>query len=951
MPNEDFRIKTGVDVDDGGVGQLQSIAEELEKTAKALQKINNVKFNGDIFSGLTNAGKNIQSVTKEIDKLQKSAKNVDKPISNIGKGTQKVGKDLSSSIPSEYSLLDLASVETIKSSMESIATSAQNLKETLGSEVTSGLMTQINEMLAKKDELQNLADILKSNREEINKAGKATGKITGVPKDTTSKYISDKYKRLSEIEPEYQRLSSPLIENTEEENNRLKVLQQERSTIMSELNSQMSEIRKASSDSEIGKARTSYLNTKNNIASNFNGDVINDAYTKLAVAKDVSFDGSDQVVASLTANINALTDAFNNGEISAEKYASSTQELFNGFNNTIAQIEPGNIEKATSAMENYLNNQVKVNESIKGNFARTEKENTVTMTGEFEAETGQLRKLQIQADLTTGEIKKVSEAISQVKKTSSTSTKTPKYTTDESYTGDLNYLMNTEAESQIINRYINDTRRWQSAIDERKEIEARANAKSAQNSTEQNAENKYEDTKSSVAKNLNKYDEQIHQAYTDLSALQQAKSGIQGLDKIFESGEREITKWASAVANGKMSIETFVNKVSGLKTSISSIGKVIDPDSITDAKGELETYLREITQIEDITFSGFTSKNGIATLKGTFKDSAGEAQTLTVQLNTLNGQIKNLGTSVKPAETGLSKFFSGWKEKMVNLAQYLTSFRAMNQIWTTFKQGLEIVKEFDTALTEMRKVSDEPISKLKEFQKESFDMAKSVGTTALQIQNSTADFMRLGEGMEDAAQSSVNANRLKNVSEFDNIDDATSALISMKAAYKDLSEESIIDKLNNIGNNYAVSTDELATGLQKSGAALSLMGNNIDESVALLSTANTQIQDISSVAAGVKTISLRIAGTEEAKKELEELGEDTSDYVVATKAKKQQIVKDYTAVASNGGKGVNILDSNGNLKNMFEIMKEIGSVYKEIQEEDKKFGTNRATALIEELAG
>lgn len=44
----------------------------------------------------------------------------------------------------------------------------------------------------------------------------------------------------------------------------------------------------------------------------------------------------------------------------------------------------------------------------------------------------------------------------------------------------------------------------------------------------------------------------------------------------------------------------------------------------------------------------------------------------------------------------------------------------------------------------MRKVSDEPISKLKEFQKESFDMAKSVGTTALQIQNSTADFQRLG---------------------------------------------------------------------------------------------------------------------------------------------------------------------------------------------------------------
>ena len=61
MPNEDFSIKTGIEVDDSKVSQLKSIADELEKTAKALQKINNVKFNGDIFSGLTNAGKNIQN--------------------------------------------------------------------------------------------------------------------------------------------------------------------------------------------------------------------------------------------------------------------------------------------------------------------------------------------------------------------------------------------------------------------------------------------------------------------------------------------------------------------------------------------------------------------------------------------------------------------------------------------------------------------------------------------------------------------------------------------------------------------------------------------------------------------------------------------------------------------------------------------------------------------------
>ena len=952
MPNEDFRIKTGVDVDDGGVSQLQSIAEELEKTAKALQKINNVKFNGDIFSGLTNAGKNIQNVTKEIDKLQKSAKNVDKPISNIGnlfeksfitknkrdatsqlresykerlalqksvestkdkssvwyskeyleadyrylqsikeaasKGINKstfdkyasnsfykydasdieddlkeaslalqdyystideikkenkidfIPKDIESSIASivrsksnlrnnldndpdywkdnikfwkddikfnidnlkldgkltppeidtnniteakqeientkkdlstissgEFSLLDVASIDAIKNSMESIVTSAQNLRETLGSEVTSGLMTQIDAMLAKKDELQNLANILQSNKEDLNKAAKATGSNKNKNAVPTDVYNAN-----------YKKWQSEGIKSIENEYSGSTVIGAKISQTESGLVKLSASIRTAEGEwkkynatvSETGElVHPSVQNMENSASAEKAFQNIKAG--KLDPKDFLNFDEAEayaQKLNQLFEEAYGKTDEYT-ARVSSEGNAVISKTLPSGEEVTVMQARLDDVRQIMSEYEQVAGDAVKVKELVEKNVSS------------------------ISAKVSPSNKKSTNNT------SSSTSTKTPKYTTDKSYTGDLNYLMNTEAESQVISRYIRDTRRWQSAIDEREKIKARVNSQSAQNTAEQNAENKYEGTKSSVAKNLDRYDEQIKKAYDDLSALQQAKSGIQGLDKIFESGEKDITKWASAVANGKMSIETFVNKVSGLKTSIGSIGKVIDPDSITDAKSELETYLREVTKIEDIDFSGFTSKNGIATLKGTFKDSAGEAQTLTVQLNTLNGQIKNLGTSVKPAETGLSKFFSGWKEKMVNLAQYLTSFRAMDQVWTTFKQGLEIVKEFDTALTEMRKVSDEPISRLKDFQKESFDMAKSVGTTALQIQNSTADFMRLGEGMDEAKQSSVNANILKNVSEFDNIEDATSALISMKAAYSDLSESTLIDKLNAVG--------------------------------------------------------------------------------------------------------------------------------------------------------
>lgn len=211
--------------------------------------------------------------------------------------------------------------------------------------------------------------------------------------------------------------------------------------------------------------------------------------------------------------------------------------------------------------------------------------------------------------------------------------------------------------------------------------------------------------------------------------------------------------------------------------------------------------------------------------------------------------------------------------------------------------------------------------------------------------------MRLGEALDDAAESARVANVLLNVSEFDNIEDATKSLVSMGQAYKDLDKMSIVDKLNEVGNNYSISTDELAGALQRSAATLSLMGNTIDEAAALVTTANSVIQDADSVSAGLRTISLRLVGTEEAEEELSAMNEEIDAFVAATNSKKQQIIKDYTAVASNNYKGFDILDDNGNYKNTYEILLGIAKVYKEIQEQDKKLGTNHAVALVEELAG
>lgn len=757
MPNEDFSIKTGIEVDDSGVSQLKSITDELEKTAKALQKINNVKFNGNIFSGLTNAGKNIQNVTKEIDKLQKSANGAGKPLTNIGKGAESIVSGNSK----QFTLLDLASIDTIKSSMNEIATSAQNLKETLGSEVTSGLMTQINEMLAKKDELQNLANILKNNKEDLGKAAKATGSNKNKNAVPTDVYEDNSLLWLNSGKEKLEKMYGGKAIGTS-------ISQAENGVV------------KLTTSLKTAEGQWLKLSAKIDDS----GNILSPKYTDVTDTKQIDkFEKSLTAVAS-GEKIELTLDEMRSKETEVRsilKEVYGDAEKFDTQVNTLGQVS---ISKAFPDGDEISNLNVQY-------------ENVDEIIEKYKTSVNKVK--DIQEMLSSASIKTSNINKKSTNNTSPTSTKTPKYVTDQSYVGDYKALSDNAAFTQVLETFRRDTTEAQNAINERNAIMGRVNKQTPQNSAETNAKQKYDDVSKSVTDNINKYQSRIKSAYDAFDKLKVDKGGIAGIGDVFKSSEEQINKWATAVAKGKMGIDEFEKKVNGLNGSVGSIGKIIDPSSITDTKGELESYLKELTNVQDITFSGFTEKNGIVSLKGTFKDSAGEAQTLSVQLNTLNGQIKNLGTSVKPVESGISKFFSGWKEKMVNLAQYLTSFQAMNQVWNTFKQGLEVVKEFDTALTEMRKVSDEPISKLKEFQKESFDMAKSVGTTALQIQNSTADFMRLGQGLEEAKQSSINANRLLNVSEFDDINEATSALISMKAAYSDLSQERIIDSLNAVG--------------------------------------------------------------------------------------------------------------------------------------------------------
>lgn len=250
---------------------------------------------------------------------------------------------------------------------------------------------------------------------------------------------------------------------------------------------------------------------------------------------------------------------------------------------------------------------------------------------------------------------------------------------------------------------------------------------------------------------------QNHPELINETEINNLKNMRQELDKAATS-LKGIDKGSTAISRDKM-----INKISDYMKKNSAMSK--------EFKSELEGLIQKL------------------------KTLGAEADTTRVA-----DEFFKITQRIREADQEGKKFWDVVKEKAwYGLAGTIGTYFGFNDLIQYGKQGVQIVRELDTQLTEMMKVSNESAQSLKNYQNTTFDVADTVGTTAKQIQTSTADYMRLGESLDEAAESAKTANILLNVSEFSNIEDATKSLVAMGQAYKNLDKLTIVDKLNEVG--------------------------------------------------------------------------------------------------------------------------------------------------------
>ena len=107
-------------------------------------------------------------------------------------------------------------------------------------------------------------------------------------------------------------------------------------------------------------------------------------------------------------------------------------------------------------------------------------------------------------------------------------------------------------------------------------------------------------------------------------------------------------------------------------------------------------------------------------------------------------------------------------------------------------------------------------------------------------------FARLGYTLDEATSLADSANIYKNVGDgITDINEASQSIISTMKAFNIEAEDSIsiVDKFNETGNRYAISSKGIGDALQRSAAALAQAGNDLNESIGLIVGGNAVVQD------------------------------------------------------------------------------------------------------------
>lgn len=321
------------------------------------------------------------------------------------------------------------------------------------------------------------------------------------------------------------------------------------------------------------------------------------------------------------------------------------------------------------------------------------------------------------------------------------------------------------------------------------------------------------------------------------------------------------------------------------------------------------------------------------------------------QLSNVRAQIAAFTSELKANNLASQSLGDKWKRLIDRAKDLFSAASAITLIFSQVKQAVSSFLQLDTAMTNLYKVQDQITSRdqfsglLTKWNK----LAQNLAVTTNSLISSMEAWSKIGFDLDMSEQLAEITSIFEKTAEISN-EKATSTLISAAQAFTEIDDlgvddyvkrvEAVGNKINAIGNKYAIDSEGISDGLQNASAALKVAGNDLNETIALITATNKIYQNPDEGSNMLKVASMRLRGQVDA---LKEMGED-AEGVSTDLTKIQQQIYELT------GNKVNIFEDDESLKSTYQMILEIGEVFDSLNDRqqadllEKMFGKQRASA-------
>lgn len=335
-----------------------------------------------------------------------------------------------------------------------------------------------------------------------------------------------------------------------------------------------------------------------------------------------------------------------------------------------------------------------------------------------------------------------------------------------------------------------------------------------------------------------------------------------------------------------------------------------------------KTYNTELGTLNVAKFNQELKKSGLSlsSIKTQFqgvKDGA-------TAYNLLSRSILNSNLQLKES----NKLLNDMAHTFTQTARWTAVNAIINKITGSISSAVGYVEKLDKSLNDIRIVTGKSAEEMDKFALKANEAAKSLGKATTDYTEASLIYYQQGLSDQEVEARSEVTLKAANVT-GQSTDEVSEQLTAVWNGYKVSAEEAelYVDKLAAVAATTASDLEELSVGMSKVASAANIMGVDVDQLNAQLATIVSVTREApESIGNALKTIYGRMSTIQAG-------GIDEEDGTTLTS---------YSEKMNQFG--INVLDANSNLRDMGDVIEEIGSKW-------NSFSREQQTGLAQAIGG